>query len=158
MKTGDLKSAKDIMNREVITVSPGTSVEELGRLFIERNISGAPVVDENGDLYGIVTENDLISKEKRFHIPTIIRIFDALIPLQSDAMVEREIKKMAATTVGDICTRDVVTVDEETSLNDIATIMTEKRIHLLPVLKEGRLVGIIGKKDVIRAIAGESGA
>ncbi len=154
MKTGEQKRARDIMKREVITVNPDTSVEELGRLFIEKDISGAPVVDDSGDLYGIVTENDLISKERRFHIPTIIRIFDAVIPLKSDAEVEKEIRKMAATTVRDICTRDVVTVDEETPLNDIATIMTEKKIHLLPVLKEGRLAGIIGKKDVIRAIAG----
>ncbi len=154
MKTGEQKRARDIMKREVITVNPDTYVEELGRLFIEKDISGAPVVDDNGDLYGIVTENDLISKERRFHIPTIIRIFDAVIPLKSDAEVEKEIRKMAATTVRDICTRDVVTVDEETPLNDIATIMTEKKIHLLPVLKEGRLAGIIGKKDVIRAIAG----
>ena len=156
MKTAKVKRARDIMNRKVITVSPDTSVEELGRLFIEKNISGAPVIDENGNLYGIVTENDLISKEKRFHIPTIIRIFDAIIPLQSDVAVEKEIKKMAATNVGDICTREVITVDEESSLNDIATIMTEKKIHLLPVLKEGNLVGIVGKKDVIRAIAGET--
>ncbi|HEB75013.1 MAG TPA: CBS domain-containing protein [Nitrospirae bacterium] len=154
MKTGEQKRARDIMKREVITVNPDTSVEELGRLFIEKDISGAPVVDDSGDLYGIVTENDLISKERRFHIPTIIRIFDAVIPLKSDAEVEKEIRKMAATTVRDICTRDVVTVDEETPLNDIATIMTEKKIHLLPVLKEGKLAGIIGKKDVIRAIAG----
>ncbi|HDH01613.1 MAG TPA: CBS domain-containing protein [Nitrospirae bacterium] len=156
METGDVKRARDIMNRKVITVSPDTSVEELGRLFMEKNVSGAPVIDENGDIYGIVTENDLISKEKRFHIPTIITIFDAIIPLQSDAAVEKEIKRMAATTVGDICTREVITVDEDATINDIATIMTEKKIHLLPVLKEGKLVGIVGKKDVIRAIAGES--
>lgn len=156
MKTAKVKRARDIMNRKVITVSPDTSVEELGRLFMEKNVSGAPVIDENGDIYGIVTENDLISKEKRFHIPTIITIFDAIIPLQSDAAVEKEIKRMAATTVGDICTREVITVDEDATINDIATIMTEKKIHLLPVLKEGKLVGIVGKKDVIRAIAGES--
>ncbi len=156
METGDVKRARDIMNKKVITVSPDTSVEELGRLFMEKNLSGAPVIDENGDIYGIVTENDLISKEKRFHIPTIITIFDAIIPLQTDAAVEKEIKRMAATTVGDICTREVITVDEETSINDIATIMTEKKIHLLPVLREEGIVGIIGKKDVIKAIAGET--
>ncbi len=157
MEAGTGKKARDIMKKEVVTVTPQTSVEDLGRLFIEKDISGAPVIDDKGELYGIVTENDLISKERRFHIPTIIRIFDALIPLESDAAVEREIRKMAAATAGDICTREVVTVDEETSLNDIATIMTEKRIHLLPVLREGKLVGIVGKKDVIRAIAGETG-
>jgi len=149
------KKAKDIMRTDVITVSPEMSVEELGRLFIEKNISGAPVIDEKGNLFGIVTENDLINKEKRFHIPTIIRIFDAIIPLESDTRVEEEIRKMAASTVEDICTRDVITISEDTTLNEIATIMAEKKIHLLPVVKDNKVVGIVGKKEVIRAISEE---
>ncbi len=149
------KKAKDIMRTDVITVSPEMSVEELGRLFIEKNISGAPVIDEKGNLFGIVTENDLINKEKRFHIPTIIRIFDAIIPLESDTKVEEEIRKMAASTVEDICTRDVITISEDTTLNEIATIMAEKKIHLLPVVKDNKVVGIVGKKEVIRAISEE---
>jgi CBS domain-containing protein len=63
---------------------------------------------------------------------------------------------MAAFAVDDICTRDMITVDGETSVEEIATIMTEKKIHLLPVLKEGKLIGIIGKKDLIRGMAGEA--
>ncbi len=58
MKTAKVKKARDIMNRKVITVNPDTSVEELGRLFIEKNISGAPVIDENENLYGIVTRSE----------------------------------------------------------------------------------------------------
>jgi len=154
MQQEGMLTARDIMNREVYTVDPETSVEEVGRLFIEKDLSGAPVVDDEGRLIGIVTENDLISQEKRFHIPTIIRIFDAFIPLESDAKVEAEIKKMTATTVSEISSGEVITVEEDTPLNDIATIMTEKKIHLLPVLKEGKIVGIIGKKDIIRAISG----
>ncbi len=152
--TDNVLKAADIMTRDVITVTPETSVEELGRLFIERDISGAPVVDSEGRLVGIVTENDLIKKERPFHIPTIIRIFDAIIPIESDSRVEEEIKKMTATTVQDICTRDVITVDVHTTLPEIAEIMTEKGVHLLPVMDGDRLVGIIGKKDVIRAISG----
>ncbi|RMG69311.1 MAG: CBS domain-containing protein [Nitrospirae bacterium] len=147
------KVARDIMKRDVITVKPETSIEELGRLFIEKDISGAPVVDEQGNLVGIVTENDLISRERPFHIPTIIRIFDAIIPLESDSKVEREIRKMAATTVEDICTTDVVTINEDTPITEVASIMTDKKIHLLPVVKEGKLTGIVGKKELIRAIA-----
>ncbi len=147
------KLARDIMKTDVITVRPETSIEELGRLFIEKDISGAPVVDEDGNLVGIVTENDLISKEKPFHIPTIIRIFDAIIPLESDSKVEEEIRKMAASTVEDICTTDVITIEEDTPLTEIASIMADKRIHLLPVLKEGKLTGIVGKKELIKAIA-----
>ncbi len=150
-----MKKARDIMTREVITVSPDTSVEELGRLFIEKNISGAPVVDSEGRLYGIVTENDLIRREKKFNIPTIIKIFDAILPLESESKVEEEIKRMTATEVKEICTREVITIEEDTPLSEIATIMSEKKVHLLPVLKEGRIVGIVGKKDVIRAITSE---
>lgn len=147
--------AKDIMTRDVVTVTPRTTVEELGRLFLEKGISGAPVVDDNKKLTGIVTENDLITTNKRVHIPTILRLFDAFIPL-SASRLEDEIKKMAASTVAEICTRDVITIDAETAIEDIATIMIEKKIHLLPVLKNGELAGIIGKKDVIKGIAGEA--
>jgi CBS-domain-containing membrane protein len=147
--------ATDIMTRDVITVKPDTTLEELARILIRYQITGAPVVDDNGNLKGIVTENDLISKNSRLHIPTLLRLFDAFIPLGTSRL-EIEIKKMAAYTVDDICTKEVITVDSETSVEDIATIMTEKKIHLLPVLKDGRLIGIIGKKDLVRSIAGEA--
>ena len=146
--------AKDIMQKEVITVKLETSVEELGRLFIEKNISGAPVIDNDGNLCGVVTENDLISQNRKFHIPTILRIFDAIIPLESESKVQEEIKRMAASTVGEICTNDVVSIEEETPLPDIATIMTEKNIHLLPVMRGEEIVGIVGKKDIIRGASG----
>ncbi len=73
--------ARDIMNENVITVTKDTSVDALGRLFIEKNISGAPVLDDKNNLFGIVTENDLINQNKRIHIPTMLRLFDAFIPL-----------------------------------------------------------------------------
>jgi CBS domain-containing protein len=147
--------AKDIMTSDVITVKSDTTIEELAKILRKQQISGTPVVDDEMNVVGIVTENDLISKNKRLHIPTVFRLFDAFIPIGTSKL-EVEIKKMAALTVGEICTRDVVTVDEETPMEDIATIMTEKKIHLLPVIKEGKIVGIIGKKDIIRGIAGEA--
>jgi CBS domain-containing protein len=147
--------AKDIMTKEVITVKSETTIEELARLLMKQQISGAPVVDDKGKIVGIVTENDLISKNSRLHIPTILRLFDAYIPLGTSKM-ESDIRKMAASTVEDICTKEIITVDEEASVEYIATIMTEKRIHILPVVREGKLVGIIGKKDLIKGISGES--
>ena len=146
--------AKDIMTKDIITVKPATTIEDLARILIKHQISGTPVVDEDGNLIGIVTENDLISKNKKLHIPTILRLFDAFIPLGTSRL-EEEIKRMAAFTVGEICTRNVVTCDEDMSIEDVATMMTEKKIHLLPVLKERRLVGIIGKKDLIKGISGQ---
>jgi len=144
--------AIEIMKKEVITVAPDTTVEEAGRLFMEKNISGAPVVDSEGRLYGIVTENDLITKDKRLHIPTILRIFDAFIPLERPSAIEKEIRKMAAYLVKDICTRDVITVKEDADLQEIATIMTEKGVHLLPVVKGGKVLGIVGRREVLDAL------
>lgn len=145
---------KDIMSKEVMTVKSDTTIEELARMLMKHQISGTPVVDDNGHVTGIVTENDLISKNSRFHIPTILRLFDAYIPLGTSRL-EMDIKKMAARTVGDICTKEVITVDDEATVEYVATLMTEKKIHLVPVLKENKLVGIIGKKDIIRGIAEE---
>lgn len=148
--------AKDIMRTEVITVSPETTVEELGKLFIEKGISGAPVLGTDKSLFGIVTENDLIKQNKRLHIPTLLRLFDVLIPIEGFDTVEKQIKLMAASTVSEICTRNVVTVQPETTVQDIATIMYEKGIHLLPVMHDDKLVGIIGKIDIIRGSLGEA--
>lgn len=146
--------ASDIMRTEVATVTPDMTVEELGRLFIEKDISGAPVVSAEGKLLGIVTENDLISRNKRLHIPTVLRLFDAFIPLEGSKAVEEEIRKIGAQSVSDICVTKVITISEDTPIEEIATIMSEKRLHLLPVLKEGRLVGIVGKREMIKSIAG----
>jgi CBS domain-containing protein len=146
--------AKDIMTKDIITVKPNTTIEDLARILIKHKISGAPVVDGDGNLMGIVTENDLISKNRKLHIPTVLRLFDAFIPLGTSRL-EEEIKRMAAFTVGEICTKNVVTCNEDMSIEDVATMMTEKKIHLLPVLKERKLVGIIGKKDLIKGISGQ---
>lgn len=146
--------AKDFMTKDVVAVRPEATVEELARLLIEHKISGVPVVDDKKHLIGIVTENDLISQNKRLHIPTMIRLFDAFIVLGS-SKIEEEIKKMVATTVGEICTKKVVTITEDTPLQEVATIMSEKKIHLLPVLRDKVVVGIIGKADIVEALSAD---
>ncbi len=145
--------AKDIMTKEVRTVKPFTTIEDLARILIEHNVSGVPVVNDDGDLIGIVTENDLISKNKRLHIPTVMRLFDAYIMLESPATIEKEMRKMAAVTVNDILIKDVIAVTEETTVEEIATIMAEKNVHLIPVVSGKKIRGIIGKMDVIKGIA-----
>lgn len=146
-------TAKDIMTKEVVTVKPETSIEELASILVKHGISGAPVVDNSGSLYGIVTEDDLISRNKRLHIPTVVSFLDAAIYLESSKKFEEEVKRLAATRVADICKRKVVTLTEDASVIDIATIMSEKNIHLLPVVRDGKIVGIVGKRDVVKAAA-----
>ncbi len=146
--------AKDFMTKDVITINSAATVEELARLLIEHKISGAPVVNNKKELIGIVTENDLISQNKRLHIPTIIRLFDAFIVLGSGKL-EEEIKKMAAATVEEICIKKVVSITEDTPLQEVATIMSEQKIHLLPVLRNNVVVGIVGKADIVNAMSRE---
>jgi len=145
-------TAKDIMTKDVISVTPATSVEELASLLVKNQISGVPVLDDAGVLYGMVTENDLISQNKRLHIPTVVSFLDAAIYLESSKKFEQEVRRLTATKVGDICSRRVLTITEDTSLVDIATIMAEKKVHLLPVLRSNKVVGIVGKRDMVKAV------
>ena len=140
------------MTKDVISVKPDTSVKDLATILLERNISGVPVIDD-GMLKGIVTESDLIFQNKRLHVPPVITILDSFLFLDNPDRMEQELKKIAGATVGDICSEEVITIEPDTPLDEIATIMTEKSIHTLPVLDEGgAMVGIVGKKDIIRTI------
>ncbi len=143
--------AKDIMTGTVISVEKNTTVRELARLLADNRISGAPVV-EDGRVIGVVTENDLIDQTKKVHIPTVITILDSVIYLENPERFEREMRKMAGVKVEDIFTEKVISVDPETPLDEVATIMADKRVHTLPVIDGEHLVGVIGKSDIIRSI------
>jgi CBS domain-containing protein len=143
-------NASDIMTTEVMTVKEETPLKELAEIFYENRINGVPVVDDEGLLIGIICESDLIRKDKKLHIPTVVALFDAVFYLESSKNIEKEIKQISATTVSDLFTREVVTVDEKTPIDEIATIMTQKKIYTIPVMDGERLVGIVGKGDVIR--------
>jgi len=149
-------TARDIMTKEVIIVQEDMTIETLGRIFIEKRISGAPVIDNKEKLVGIVTENDLVRKNSRLHIPTVVRIFDAFVPLGGNDRVEEEIRRISASKVSEICSRTLVTVAPDATLQDVSSLMFEKGVHLIPVLDAGRIVGIIGKIDIIRGMFGEA--
>ena len=146
-------TAKDIMTATVITVQRDTSVKELAEILWKNKISGAPVLDGEGNVISVVTESDLIDQNKKVHIPTMISILDSVIFLESSKKTEKEIKKMAGNTVQDICAMELGSVSEDTGLDEIATIMAEKKVHTLPVMKGNELIGVIGKSDIIRSMA-----
>ena len=145
--------AKEIMAKKVVSVKADLPVEKLAGVLWSRRINGAPVVDDDGQLIGVVTESDLVDQTKKFHIPTVISILDSVIFLDRAKEVEKEISRMTGATVWDICSREPVTIREDTPLDEIATIMAEKKVHPLPVLKNGSLVGVVGKADIIRTLA-----
>ncbi|MCF8056000.1 MAG: CBS domain-containing protein [Desulfocapsa sp.] len=145
-------TAKDIMSKDVVTVQSQTSVAELAKILTTHHVSGVPVVDDAEKVIAVVTESDLIDQSKKLHIPTVITILDSVFYLENPDRMEEEMKKIAGTKVGDICTGPAKTVSPDTQLDEIATIMAESNIHTIPVLDEGKLVGIIGKKDIIKTL------
>ena len=142
----------DVMTRDVITVTPDTPLRELASILSEKHINGVPVVDEKGNVLGVVCESDLVNQNKPLHIPTVFVILDSVIPLENPWRLQKEFKRLAATTVGDIYSRPAVSVDPETDLSEVAQIMSKRKVYTLPVLEGGKLVGVVGKADVIRSL------
>ncbi|MEO5338991.1 MAG: CBS domain-containing protein [Magnetococcus sp. MYC-9] len=143
--------AKEFMTREVISVPPDMPIQEVAALLTEKKISGVPVIGEVG-LMGIITEGDLVDRVKKIHLPTLVTILDVVIPVAGERRYESELRKMAGSTAQDIMTTEVVVADEEMDLSEVATLLSEEQVALLPVLRGESVVGIIGKRDVIRAM------
>lgn len=147
-------TAIDIMSSEIEVVKLETAISDVAHIFHDSKISGAPVVDEENHLIGIITESDLIDQNKKLHIPTVVAIFDAVIYLESLRNFEKELKKMTGSKVIDVYTSEVTSVKVDTPLNEIASIMSDKHFHTLPVLdNDGKIVGIVGKDDIIKTMA-----
>ena len=147
--------AKDIMTRDVVTVTPDTDILQAAKRLLENHFNGLPVVDDEGKLLGILCQDDLIVQQKRVPLPSVFTLLDGMIPLFSGKQMEKEVEKMVAMKVSQAMTPNPRTVDPETAIEDIATIMVRKNIHTLPVLEKGKLVGVIGKEDVLRTLMPE---
>ena len=147
-----MQTAADIMTKDVVTVKRETTVRELAEIFENRNFSSLPVVDDEGNLIGIVTASDLIEQGRSLHIPTVISLFDWVIPLQGERALERELQKMTAQTVGEIVSPDVVTVSPSDPVSRIADIMSDRKLHALPVVSNGKVLGMVARIDIIRSI------
>jgi CBS-domain-containing membrane protein len=149
-------TVKNIMTRDPITISPDTEIVHAAKLLLEKGINGIPVVDKKGELVGIICQSDLIAQQKRLPIPSIFTLLDGFIPLASTKHFEKAVQKIAATTVADAMTPKPVTVQTDTSIEELASLMVDKNFHTLPVVDEGKLVGVVGKEDVLRTFTSES--
>ncbi|HEY8418391.1 MAG TPA: CBS domain-containing protein, partial [Limnochordales bacterium] len=135
--------AGDIMRRDVRTTGPDATVEEVAAILAEASFSGLPVVDDEGRVVGMVTEADLLARAKRLNLPKFFPFLGGVIYLEHPRRFEEELRKATAARVRDVMTTDVVTVTEDAPLEEVATLLVERGINRLPVVREGRLVGII---------------
>lgn len=147
--------AREIMTREVVTVGPGTPVTEAAKILSQNNIGGAPVVDDNGALVGIISESDLILRDVKLHFPTYIHFLDSIIYLESLNKFEEQLKKAVGAKVKDVMTTEVETVASDATVEDIATLMVDKDIDRIPIIKDSSVVGIVTKGNIIRLLGRE---
>ena len=147
-----MPTVAEVMTRTVITVTPETSLRDLANILAENKINGAPVVDDEGDVIGVVCESDLVNQNQPLHIPTVFVILDSIIPMENPWRLQKEFKRITATTVGDIYSKPPVYVEPDTDLAEVARIMSHRSLHTIPVLERGKLVGVVGKGDVIRSL------
>jgi CBS domain-containing protein len=142
------------MTREVVTIGPEASVEELAKLLEERRISGVPVLDPDRGLVGVVTQTDLVQRSRDLDLPPALNILDLHLFLETPSRFQKRLEKLLGGQVKDVMTANPITLAPDTPVKEIARIMSTKGVHTLPVVEKGKLVGIVGKLDLIRGLAG----
>jgi len=143
---------KDIMTADVVTVKPETSIDAIASLLLERNISGVPVVDADRHVLGIVSEGDLLH---RLSAPSRSRSWWLRL-LSDERERAEEFIKDHGLCARDVMTREVVVVEENTAISEAARLLEGKRIKRLPVVRNGRLVGIVSRANLLQALATRS--
>lgn len=143
---------KDIMSTDVISVSPETEIVQAARIMIEKRINGLPVLDGDGRVVGILCQSDLVAQQKSVPIPSLFSLMDGFMPLTSLKKLEKEVEKIAALTVDQAMTAKPITVTPETGIEEVAGLMVDKGFHTLPVVQDGKLVGVVGKEDVLKTL------
>ena len=143
------------MDPDPVTVAPDATVEEVARVLGQNELYGVPVVDADGKVLGIVTENDLVIGDEQgdLHIPHYIELFGGLVFLEPFRRFEERLKKAVAATASQMMTAGPQTVTADADVHDAASVIVESGHNLIPVVDGGRLAGVISRADVVRALA-----
>jgi CBS domain-containing protein len=145
-------TVKDIMTSQVISLRPGTDIVQAAQTLLDNHINGAPVIDENGRLVGILCQSDLVAQQKKLPLPTIFTMLDGIFSFTSSKQLEKQVRKIAALTVVDAMTPSPVTVGPDDNLETVAALMVDRNFHTLPVVQEEKVVGVVGKEDLLRTL------
>ena len=149
---------RDVMTTDVLTFRPEDPIQEALERLVARDVDGAPVVDDDGALIGMLTADDLLVQETRLHYPTVISLFGAYLELPSShRKFEADLRRAVAATVSDVMHGDPVSCGPDDTLERVATIMHEEKLGRVPVIEDGRLVGIVARGDILRSIVASPG-
>jgi CBS domain-containing protein len=146
--------AMDVMVRNVLTVKPDTGVTEVARLLVENDISAVPVVDDQGKMVGIISEADLM---RRKEIGTEKRRPWWLEAMTPATTLANEFAKSRGKRVAELMSSEVVSASEDAPLIEIATLLERHHIKRVPITKDGKLVGVVSRSNIIQALASSKG-
>ncbi|MBB3915861.1 CBS domain-containing protein [Rhizobium fabae] len=139
---------KDVMTTTVVTLSPDNGVRHAARLMSDQHVSGIPVVDDGGRLLGVISEGDLI---RRTELSSGAFVLKADMGLGPDERANAFVKR-CGWRVGDVMTPDPVVIDEDAPLSQVAALMQDRGIKRIPVLRDGKLIGIVSRADLLQVI------
>jgi CBS domain-containing protein len=142
----------DIMTSNIVSIKGTTTVREMAAIFDSMRIGTLPLVDGEGTLTGIVTASDLVEQDRPLHIPTVISLFDWVIPLEGESSLQRELDIITAQTAAELASTNIITVSPTDSVSSAAEIMSSKKLHALPVVEGKKLVGMVSRIDIIRSM------
>ena len=137
---------KDVMTKDVITVSPDASLKEVGTILKEKRISGVPVVDGDKNIVGIITVNDILKILEEIYQWQEVERSATGINLSELVGKERLNSKVRT-----IMSKNVYTLEESKTMSDVMRLMFSKKIHTIPIIRDNKLVGVIGKRDLVYA-------
>jgi CBS domain-containing protein len=145
----------EVMTKDVISLSPDTSLPDAADLLAEKGIGAAPVVDADGNIVGLLRDEDLLISEARLHLPTTFAILPGIdITLPGSARrYDEELKKAASSTVGDVLEKRFKQVAPDATVEDVATLMHEHDVTHVPVVDNGKVVGIVARGDIVRFLS-----
>lgn len=145
--------AREMMTTNLITAREETVLREVIQLMLKHNISGIPVVDGDGNLKGIVSESDVIRLRRKLHLPDYIQLLEAMLDNAHPEDFDAKIIRSLETPVKDFMTKKVITANENTSMAEITRQMLENSVNRIPVVRDGKLIGIVTRRDALRAMA-----
>ena len=147
----------DVMETEPVTVQPHTPVEDVIRLMRDHEQHGIPVVNDSGRCVGFITESDLViaDEERDLHLPHVISLFGGVVFLESLGHFEERLRKAAAAKARDLMSEDPVSIEATADVRAAARLIADSGYDRLPVLDDGKLVGVVTRADVLQALSRE---
>lgn len=144
----------DIMATDIPTVAPTDSIATVAKLLAHHRIPGVPVVADDGEIIGIITEGDIVERDADVTVPSFFSFFDAVIELDAGRPFSDDVRHALATTAEELMSSPVYNILPTATLNELATLMIQENVNPVPVVNDDlQLIGLVSRADLVRVIA-----